>query len=125
MRVRRRAGPALSEQELRPDHTNHVEFLPDPVQGLAEAMRVAQVGLILGVLNRQSLLGRQLRNEGGSVWGVTRFFTPAELVNLVPRAAAGRRVDVVWRTTLWPLCPGELPLPWSGFIGLPLQMAKD
>jgi ubiquinone/menaquinone biosynthesis C-methylase UbiE len=102
-----------------------LEFLPDPAHALTEALRVARYGLILGVLNRRSLLGRKLRNEGGPVWGVARFFTPAGLTQLVRRAAAGKRIEIVWRTTLWPIWPGELPLPWGGFIGLAVQMAHD
>jgi hypothetical protein len=99
--------------------------LPDPARALAEALRVARYGLILGVLNRQSLLGRKLRNEGGLVWGAARFFTPAGLIQFVRRAAAGKRIEIVWRTTLWPVWPGELPLPWGGFIGLAVQMVHD
>lgn len=45
-----------------------LEFMPDPVQALTEALRVARCGLILGVLNRQSVLGRQLKREGGPIW---------------------------------------------------------
>jgi len=95
-----------------------LEFLIEPVQALVEALRVARQGLVLGVLNRQSLLGWQLKREGGPIWGVARFFTPAELSRLVRRAAAGRLVDIVWRTTLWPFWSGASPLPWGGFIGM-------
>lgn len=102
-----------------------LEFLPDPDQALIEAMRVARYGLILGVLNRHSLLGRKLKNEGGPVWGAARFFTPAGVVKLVRRAAAGKRVHFLWRTTLWSVWPRELPLPWGGFIGLAVQMTQD
>jgi ubiquinone/menaquinone biosynthesis C-methylase UbiE len=101
-----------------------LEFLPDPRQALAEALRVARHGLILGVLNRQSLLGRQLKHEGGPVWEAARFFTPQELVQLVQRAVAGKRIKIVWRTTLWPVWPRALPLPWGGFIGLAAQMER-
>ena len=34
-----------------------LEFLLKPIQALAEALRVARQGLVLAVLNRQSLLG--------------------------------------------------------------------
>jgi ubiquinone/menaquinone biosynthesis C-methylase UbiE len=95
-----------------------LEFIPDPVQALAEALRVARCGLILGVLNRQSVLGRQLRRAGGPIWEAARFFTPAELVHMVRRAADERQVKVHWRTTLWPLWSKPLPLPWGGFIGV-------
>jgi len=100
-----------------------LEFLPDPVQALAEALRVVQQGLILGVLNRQSLLRWQLKGKGGEVWEAASFFTPAELGDLVQRAAAGRRVEVIWRTTLWPVWPSDLPLPWGGFIGMAVRLS--
>ena len=98
-----------------------LEFVPDPVQALTEAVRVARCGLILGVLNRQSALGRQLRRTGGPIWGAARFFTPGELVHLVRFAAGGRPVKIAWRTTLWPLWSKPLPLPWGGFIGMAVR----
>ncbi len=100
-----------------------LEFLPEPVQDLAEALRVARQGLVLGVLNRQSLLGRQSKREGGPIWGVARFFAPAELSRLVRRAAAGRPAEIIWRTTLWPAWSGVLPLPWGGFIGMAVMLS--
>ena len=99
-----------------------LEFLPEPFQALAEALRVARQGLVLGVLNRQSLLGRHLKREGGPIWGVARFFAPAELSRLVQRAAAGRLVEISWRTTLWPVWSGALPLPWGGFVGMAVMV---
>ncbi len=99
-----------------------LEFLPEPVQALTEALRVARQGLVLGVLNRQSLLGLQSKREGGPIWGAARFFAPAELSNLVYRAAAGMPAEIVWRTTLWPAWSGVLPLPWGGFIGMAVML---
>jgi ubiquinone/menaquinone biosynthesis C-methylase UbiE len=101
-----------------------LEFMADPAQALVEAMRVARCGLILGVLNRQSLLAWRLKRSGKSLWQMAHFFTPAELAHLVQRAAAGKPVQITWRTTLWPLWPGALPLPWGGFIGMAVQPAK-
>jgi len=102
-----------------------LEFVADPVQALGEALRVSRQGLLLGVLNRQSLLGRKLKRAGGSIWGVARFFTPSELAHLVRRAAAGSQIEVVWRTTLWPGYPGALPLPWGGFIGMAVRLPEN
>jgi len=99
-----------------------LEFLPDPSRAVAEALRVARQGLILGVLNRQSTLGWQLKRQGGAVWEAARLFTPAELSRLVQHAAAGKRIQIVWRTTLWPLWSGALPLPWGGFVGLAARL---
>jgi ubiquinone/menaquinone biosynthesis C-methylase UbiE len=99
-----------------------LEFVTDPAHVLAEATRVARHGLILGVLNRQSLLAWRRKRSGEALWQMARFFTPAELVRLVQQAAAGTRVKILWRTTLWPLWSGELPLPWGGFIGMAVSM---
>jgi SAM-dependent methyltransferase len=101
-----------------------LEFVADPVQALGEALRVCRQGLLLCVLNRQSLLGWQLTKEGGPIWDAARFFAPAELSHLVRRAAAGRRIEIVWRTTLWPGYPGALPLPWGGFIGMAVMLPE-
>lgn len=100
-----------------------LEFVADPLQTLREAMRLARSGLILGVLNRQSWLAWQLEHSGEPLWQVARFFTPAELAHLARRAAGGE-VDLVWRTTLWPIWPRELPLPWGGFIGMAVKVGQ-
>jgi ubiquinone/menaquinone biosynthesis C-methylase UbiE len=100
-----------------------LEFVTDPVQALSEALRVSRQGVLLGVLNRQSLLGWQRKKEGGPIWDLARFFALAELTHLVRRAAAGRRVEVVWRTTLWPIWPGALPLSWGGFVGMAVTLS--
>jgi SAM-dependent methyltransferase len=102
-----------------------LEFVADPVQTLGEALRVCRQGLLLGVLNRQSLLGWQLTKRGGPIWDKARFFTPAELTHLVRRATTGERTETVWRTTLWPGYPGALPLPWGGFIGMAVMLPDE
>jgi ubiquinone/menaquinone biosynthesis C-methylase UbiE len=99
-----------------------LEFISDPGRPLTEALRVTRGGLILGGLNRQSRLGRQLRAAGGPVWEAANFFTPGEIVQLVEQAAAGQEVKMVWQTTLWPMWPGALPLPWGGFIGVAVKL---
>ncbi len=98
-----------------------LEFIPEPGLALAEALRVARQGLLLGVLNRSSRLGRQLKSEGGPVWDAAHFFAPTELEALVRRVANRESVEIIWRTTLWPLWEGALPLPWGGFIGMAVK----
>jgi ubiquinone/menaquinone biosynthesis C-methylase UbiE len=98
-----------------------LEFVADPARALVEAMRISRYGLILGVLNRQSLLAWRLQRSGKSLWQLAHFFSPAELTHLVQRAAAGKPAKITWRTTLWPLWPGALPLPWGGFIGMKVK----
>ena len=100
-----------------------LEFLSDPGQALAEAIRVARQGLILGVLNAQSHLGRRYKREGGPIWEGARFFTPDDLKRMILEVT-GQKAAVVWRTTLLPLWPAALALPWGGFIGMAVRFSE-
>lgn len=99
-----------------------LEFLPDPSRALAEAVRTSRLGVLLGVLNRHSLLGSKRKTTQDGIWEVARFYTIPELKLLARRSTAGREAKIVWRTTLWPLWPGSLPLPWGGFIGMAVRL---
>jgi SAM-dependent methyltransferase len=101
-----------------------LEFIADPCRALSEAMRVTQKGLLLGVLNRRSWLGYQLKHSGEPIWNTARFYSPAELIELVRQVSGGHSLDIAWRTTLWPLWPGALPLPFGGFIGMLVKVDK-
>jgi ubiquinone/menaquinone biosynthesis C-methylase UbiE len=94
-----------------------LEFVSCPAQVLRESQRVAGQGLILGVLNRHSLLGWQRKLEAGPLWATAHFFSPLEILSLL-NDVVSEPMRLVWRTTLWPLWPGILPLPWGGFMGL-------
>lgn len=103
-----------------------LEFLPDPEGGLAEAVRVARQGVLLGVLNRWSVLALRYRASGTELWRSARFFGISELVRLVRRAAGRRAKSLAWRTTLWPVpALHDLPLPWGGFVGLAMQLREE
>ena len=56
-----------------------LEFLPNPIAALSEVHRVARQGLILGVLNTQSYLGRKYKRTGNPIWEAAQFFTPNEV----------------------------------------------
>jgi len=98
-----------------------LEFVSDPLQVLKEACRVARQELLLGVLNRHSILTWRLRRSGKPLWKAAHFFTPSELTRLV-RSSLGERIkSVVWRTTLGTFgC--NCVFPWGGFIGMAVQI---
>jgi ubiquinone/menaquinone biosynthesis C-methylase UbiE len=95
-----------------------LEFLSDPLGCLDEVLRISRQGLILGVLNRQSKLGRQLKKEENRLWDTAHFFTIKQLVCSIRQVAYRDQIKISWQTTLWPLIPFALPLPWGGFVGM-------
>jgi ubiquinone/menaquinone biosynthesis C-methylase UbiE len=104
-----------------------LEFVTDPVQALREAMRVARFGLLLGVLNRSSLLEslRLLRGQpSAGVLAQAHRFSVKELTRCVRQAAGTRAVIITWRTTIF---PGPFPsgatwLPWGEYLGMSVHL---
>lgn len=104
-----------------------LEFVTDPVQALREAMRVVRQGLLLGVLNRHSLLEyiRLLRGQRlAGVLAQAHRFSVKELKRRVRQAAGKRSLMTTWRTTIF---PGRLPLgatwlPWGEYLGMSVHL---
>jgi hypothetical protein len=91
-------------------------------------LRVARCGVVLGVLNRWSLLGLQRRLAGlfrPTIYDAAHFYGVGELKRLATGSIAGERVRAVWRSTLFPRCwPWQQTrLPWGGFIGMALVVS--
>jgi ubiquinone/menaquinone biosynthesis C-methylase UbiE len=106
-----------------------LEFLDRPREALAEALRVVRRGVVLGVLNRWSLLGLQRRLAGlfhQTVYDAARFYGVGELKRLL-QSLTGEKGHIVWRTTLfprwWPWTQARMP--WGGFIGMALSLVAD
>jgi ubiquinone/menaquinone biosynthesis C-methylase UbiE len=105
-----------------------LEFLEHPRAVLAEALRVTRRGLLLGVLNRRSLLSLQRRLTGilrPTIYDVADFYSVGELRCLL-RSIAGSEASIAWHTTLFPRgWPWPRPAwPWGGFIGMALHMPE-
>jgi ubiquinone/menaquinone biosynthesis C-methylase UbiE len=100
-----------------------LEFVADQPQALDEAVRVARAGLLLGVLNRCSLLALKRKASARVPWNTARFVSPRELTRLVGDSVGERLSRLRWRTTLSPVPGfGSLRLPWGGFIGMLAQL---
>jgi len=105
-----------------------LEFLGRPREALVEALRVARHGVLLGVLNRWSVLGLQRRLVGlfhQTVYDEAHFYGVGELKRLL-RSVTGGKGHIAWRTTLFPRrCPwSQASLPWGGFIGMALVLLE-
>lgn len=113
-----------------------LEFLEAPQEALVEAMRVASRGLLLGVLNRWSMLAGRRRLFGlflPSIYETARFYGVGELRQLLHRTARDvwddahdGRGQVIWHTTLFPRwVPWKrAKLPCGGFIVMALLSAE-
>lgn len=104
-----------------------LEFVADPVEVLREAMRVARLGLLLGVLNRSSLLDALRRVRGKHPVGVlaqAHRFRVAELTRCVRQAAGTRAVRLSWRSALFPgrFPPWAMQLPWGEYLGMVVHL---
>ncbi|MFP4394345.1 MAG: class I SAM-dependent methyltransferase [Anaerolineales bacterium] len=106
-----------------------LEFLGRPRVALAEAMRVTRQGLLLGVLNRWSVMGLRRRLIGcfrPTVYDAARFYGVRELARLL-RGVSGGQARVEWITTLfppwWPWPQSRLPC--GGFIAMAAVRGSD
>ena len=84
-----------------------LEFSPDPMAALREAVRVAREAVYLGVLNKASLLGVTRRVKGRfrqSIYNQARFFTIREIERMMKREL--REYPYAWQSAL------VLPLSW-------------
>lgn len=107
-----------------PDHSfdlvsyvTSLEFFPDVKAALREGLRVARQGMLVGAINRQSLLGLKYRKKGGPIWGHARLFTLGELKQMLEEIL-GTPFMMQSKTTLWPLFIKSSKLPWGGFLVL-------
>jgi len=103
-----------------------LEFLEQPRDALAEAVRVGRRGVVLGVLNRWSALGLWRRMVGffkPTAYSTARFYSVGEAERLL-RSIVGERARIAWRTTLfprwWPW--SRAGLPCGGFIAMALLL---
>ncbi|MGB8348093.1 MAG: hypothetical protein WCD86_24645 [Ktedonobacteraceae bacterium] len=106
-----------------------LEFVPDPVQALREALRVVRQGLLLGVLNRHSLLEsiRLLRGQrSGGIVAQAHRFSITTLIQCVRQAAGTRSVIITWHTTIFSgrFPSGATRLTWGEYLGMSVELVS-
>jgi ubiquinone/menaquinone biosynthesis C-methylase UbiE len=98
-----------------------LEFVNSPLRVITEAARVARRGLLIGTLNRASVLGLRARGATGDPWAAAKLLTVRELRRCISTLCKNRRHSVTWLTTLWPGYSKALHLPWGDFIGMAVR----
>jgi len=104
-----------------------LEFLAEPQKALVEGLRVARLGLLLGVMNRWSWLGISRRLTSlvrPNVYDTAHFYSVPELERLLEPLSEDVST-IAWRCTLFPRWwPSECShLPWGGFVAMVLGKA--
>jgi SAM-dependent methyltransferase len=105
-----------------------LEFVEDPAQALAEAVRVARQGVLVVALNRRSLGGISRRwgdDARGSLLGRARDFTLTSLRELTSTAAGPRLRAFRWASALFPggLARTPVRIPLGDVIGVAVELA--
>jgi SAM-dependent methyltransferase len=100
-----------------------LEFLDDPEEALAEAVRVARRGLLVVALNRWSLGGLSRRwgpQARQPLLGRARDHSLWSLRVAVQKAAGERLEQIRWTSTLFPACLWRIhaPVPIGEVIGM-------
>jgi SAM-dependent methyltransferase len=88
---------------------NTLEFVQDPEEALAEAVRVTRRRLVLGVLNKYAFMAINRRLKGligDSIYRQVRFFSVWELKEMIKRVL------------------GPTPIQWGTVIFFPLAFSK-
>jgi len=106
-----------------------LEFVPDPLRALCEAVRISRRGVVLLVLNRRSLGGLSRRIGPQSrrpLLSRARDWRRLALESLARRAAGSRLVDIRWAGTLfpWPLRERRGRFPLGDIIGVAMILGE-
>lgn len=104
-----------------------LEFLDDPRRALAEAVRVADRGVVVVALNRWSVGGLSRRlgpQRRGALLGGARDRSLPQLRSELREAAGSRLRRMHWRSTLLPrpLDRHPVPVPLGDVLGIAVEL---
>jgi SAM-dependent methyltransferase len=104
-----------------------LEFLDEPRRALAEAVRVADRGVVVVALNRWSVGGLSRRlgaQRRGALLGRARDRSLGQLHGELREAAGGRMRRMLWRSALLPrpLDGRIVPVPLGDVLGIAVEL---
>jgi len=108
-----------------------LEFMPDAAVAIKEASRVAEIGLIFGIMNKNSLstLRKQLQSktQKNSFYREAKFYSISDIKKMLDEIFPKRSLIAFWSTTVFPKGLGSFEssrLPFGDFLGI-IVMLRD
>ena len=108
------------------------EFMPDAVLALEEATRVAKKGVIMGLMNKNSLATVRKRfrsmTSKNSFYEKAHFYSISDIKKTLDKSFPGNYAITFWSTTVFPRVFGDLEsslFPFGAFLGVALELRDN
>jgi len=108
------------------------EFMPDAAIALEEATRVAKKGIIMGLMNKNSIA--TVRKRSQSIMGKNSFYEKAhfysifDIKKILDKSFSGKYAIAFWSTTVFPRVFGDLEsslFPFGAFLGIAIELRDN
>ena len=106
-----------------------MEYMPDPVKVIGEALRVARKGIVLGLMNKWSLptVRRivQVKMGKNPYYKDAQFYSVIDMKRIFKNALGGGYTVTRWSTTVFPRILGDLEsslVPFGAFLGIAAKL---
>ena len=106
-----------------------MEYMPDPVKVISEALRVARKGIVLGLMNKWSLptVRRivQVKMGKNPYYKDAKFYSVIDMKRIFKNALGDGYTVTRWSTTVFPRILGDLEsslVPFGAFLGIAAKL---
>ncbi len=104
-----------------------LEFIPQVTEALSESAHVARRGIILGLLNKNSLttLKRLLNPKKSPPYSIAHFYSVSDIRKTLSAAIQERYEIAFYSSTVFPRLLGNLEsgiFPFGGFLGISVKL---
>jgi ubiquinone/menaquinone biosynthesis C-methylase UbiE len=108
------------------------EFMPDAAFALGEAARVAKKGVIMGLMNKNSVatLSKRFQSMTGanSFYEGAHFYSISDIKKILDKSFPGKYTITFWRTTVFPRVFGDLEsarFSLGAFLGVAFELRDN